>query len=147
MKKIPFPQANSLNMLFDIFNEIGNDGLSKEGVAKKFKIDARQGSYYLDTLLFFSFVEKVNTKYFLTKNGIDVKLKPNSRMKEYFMDKIFDNHVINEIYNECINHKKSDRQDYITKYLYENFELALSTAKRRASTVNSWITQYEEDRK
>lgn len=64
MKKVPFPQANNMDLIFSIFFDIGDEGLSKYDVIKKYNLADRQGSYYLDALLYIGVVKKINIKYF-----------------------------------------------------------------------------------
>ncbi len=84
MKHIPFPQANNLDLIFDIIMDIGNTGLTKSDVAAKYHMEERQGSYYLDALLYLGFVEKIHSKYFLTKKGITIKELPAHMRKKGF---------------------------------------------------------------
>lgn len=51
MKSLPFPQANNMDLIFSVLADIGNEGLSKDDVSSKYKINERQGSYYFDTTL------------------------------------------------------------------------------------------------
>lgn len=139
MKKIPFPQANNLELIFNILYDIGEDGISKFDVAKKYMIKDRQGAYYLDTLLFLGFVEKVNTKYFLVENGIKIRLSPKDEMKSRFISELLNHNIIGELYNMTQNLDDNAKKLIISNYLFNKYNMAFSTAKRRAESIFSWF--------
>ena len=139
MNNVPFPQANNIELLFAVLNDIGMDGLTRIDVAAKYKIKDRQGSYYLDALLYLGFVEKVNTKYFLTQKGVNVRLSPKDKMKEKFIFELLEHSFIRELWNKYGYLSKEDRIIYISNKLIEKYSIANSTAKRRASSIISWF--------
>ena len=139
MKKVPFPQANSIELIFNILNDIGNEGISKLDVSKKYSINERQGAYYLDTLLYLEFVQKINTKYFLTRTGVEIRLSPYDHMKNKFIEEILKHDVIGMLYHKTKDLDKSEKKNIISNYLLTKLDMSLSTANRRANSIVSWF--------
>ena len=52
MKTIPFPQANNMELIYNLVKTMPEDGVVYSTIAKEHKIADRQGSYYLNALLF-----------------------------------------------------------------------------------------------
>lgn len=145
MKSIPFPQANNMSLIFSVLTDIGNDGLSKSDVAKKYEIQERQGSYYLDALLYLGLVEKINTKYFLTQKGVNIRLSPKDEMKYKFIQEVLDHPFISSLWKDSKNLSKEKRYIHISSRLFNEFEMANSTAKRRASSIVTWFEWIENN--
>ena len=112
MKKVPFPQANNMDLIFSIFFDIGDEGLSKYDVIKKYNLADRQGSYYLDALLYIGVVKKINIKYFLNNTGISIRLKGTDEIKNSFSKQILSNPFINELYYFSKNMDLSSKYKY-----------------------------------
>lgn len=141
-RKIPFPQANSMNLIYSILLDISNNGISKREIAKKYEIDERQGSYYLDSLEFLGFVEKINTKYFYTEIG--EKTISSKQCKKMFIKALLENIHISRLYTQTKETSTEHKKIIIANYICKNFGLSLSTSKRRASTIISWFNWIDE---
>lgn len=139
MKKVPFPQANNMELMFNILKDIGDDGLSKSDIAKKYSIDERQGSYYLDALLYLDFVQKINSKYFLSTKGVKVRLSGQDEMINVFIDLILGHKYIGKLYSECKSLQSYQQQQYISSFIFNEIGLGYSTANRRANSIKSWF--------
>lgn len=146
MKSLPFPQANNMDLIFSVLADIGNEGLSKDDVSSKYKINERQGSYYLDALLYLGFVEKVHSKYFLTQKGIDVRLAPQDAVKEKFIQELLKHPFIRSIWNDTRGMSKEDSSKFIESCIFNEYSTASSTAKRRASSIISWFEWIEKNK-
>ena len=140
MKHCPFPQANNLDLIFTIFMEIGPKGLSRYDVVKAHGLTERQGSYYLDALLFVGVVEKYNIKYFLNDVGVDIRLQSKDQMKSKFCDVLLKNEFINSVFEQTKYMKQKEAQkEYIENRIFNEYGLSMVTAHRRASTIYSWL--------
>lgn len=138
-RKIPFPQANNIELIYSILLSIGDDGFSKRNVASTYEMDERQGSYYLDTLEFLGFVEKINSKYFLTKNGMMVSNASEDEKLNVFIDLTLSNEHINYLYEQFSCIEKEIQKLIISNYISNKFSLGINTANRRASSMMSWF--------
>ncbi len=140
MKKIPFPQANSLDMVYKILLEMDDSGWTKFDLVKREGFAEREGAYYLDALYFLSLVEKYKTRYFLSEAGTELKKKCVESGQEELALYI----KKNTFFSELINMKSSfgsakDYKEYITHKISNDFQLGLVTAGRRASTAVAWV--------
>ena len=139
MSTVPFPQANNIELMFNVFKDIDNDGLSKTNVSKKYNVDSRQGSYYLDALLYLGLVQKINTKYFLSSKGVQVRLSSQDLMLSNFIKSIINHDFIGKMYIKCESLNSEQKIKYISSCLFNEIGMAQSTANRRASTIKSWF--------
>lgn len=140
MKKIPFPQANSLERIYSIFLSIEDGGISKFDIIKSIGLAEREGAYYLDALYFLGYVEKYNTKYFLSKTGVSLKQNCIIDGKKVFAEEILKHHFFDEIYKqrESFDDDK-DFRSYLIHKISNDYQIGLNTAKRRASSVVAWL--------
>lgn len=145
MKNIPFPQANNMDLIFNVLNDIGNDGLTRMDVSSKYNIKDRQGAYYLDALLYLNFVEKINTIYFLNNIGVKIRLSPKDEMRSVFAKEVIRHHFIGKLYYECKNMNKKEKQVYISNCIFNEYKMSSNTSKRRASSVVSWFDWIENN--
>ena len=149
MKKIPFPQANNLGLIFNILFYIGPEGVSKYDVSQKYNIDEREGSYYLDALYFIGLVEKINTKYFLNARGTAVRLLSSDDAKDGFCKEVLSHSFLSSVYDKWKSiDNPSEKVNYLASVIYNgNYGLNAETSKRRASSINSWFCWIEDNEK
>jgi len=139
-EKCPFPQANNMDFMIHIFLNIGMDGITKFDVQKSSGLKDRQGSYYLDALVYLGLVEKYKTKYYLTERGKEIKLSPLEQMNAMFCEVILENKMLKYLYDKTKDMESSkESKEFISVILATTFELGNSTANRRASTVSAWF--------
>lgn len=143
MKKVPFPQANNLELIYNILLNFPQDGLVYSTVASENKITDRQGSYYLNALLFLDLVKKIKNRFFLSEKAILLK---KTLTKHTFCSYLITTSGISELYNTyiLINQKKEASQ-YLTSYIRNNYGLEEATALRRASTITNWFVWIEKN--
>lgn len=146
MTNIPFPQANNIDLIFSVLNDIGNDGLSKNDVSSKYNIDPRQGSYYLDALWYLGLVDKFNTKYFLSPKGIKTRLTPKDNMKGQFIEYILEHPFIGKLYSQCKSMTHEESISFIANSIFNTIGLSNSTSKRRASSIIKWFEWIDVNR-
>lgn len=144
MKNVPFPQANNMELIFNIFFDIGENGLSKYDVINKYHLADRQGSYYLDALLYIGVVEKINIKYFLNNTGIIIRLKSADEIRKCFCEQILNNPFIKEMYFICKEITSLHvKKEYIIGRILDVTSLNKNTSARRASTILNWFEWIE----
>lgn len=135
---IPFPQANTFNIVLDLLDQLINRDMAPEDITNFLEYAPRQTNYYITAAEYLEFVTK-EKKYTLTTYGRQImKLSHKERtleivrtilshkpffvaMDQYINNFSFDNEKIAEVICEC--------SENINK----------STALRRTSTVTAWI--------
>lgn len=136
---VPFPQANTFNIVLDLLGQLSAQDITPEDKTNFLEYDPRQTNYYIDAAKYLGFVTK-DKKYTLTEYGKNImKMNHKDRtleiiksilshkpfylaMKQQLEDFSFDIEEIAKSIDEC--------RDEINKE---------STAKRRTSTVTAWI--------
>lgn len=136
---VPFPQANTFNIVLDLLGQLSVQDMTPEDITNFLEYDPRQTNYYIDAAKYLGFVTK-DKKYTLTEYG-------KNMMKMNHKDRTL------EIIKSILSHKPF----YLAmKQQLENFSFDIeeiaksidecrdeinkeSTAKRRTSTVTAWI--------
>ena len=145
--KCPFPQANNVDFMIQVFLNIGTDGITKFDVENSSGLKDRQGSYYLDALVYLDLIEKYKTKYYLTERGKEIKLSPLNQLNETFCDVILGNNLLNYLYDKTRGFEtQKEAKEFISTVLATTFELGSTTADRRTSTVNAWFNWIDKVR-
>lgn len=143
-RKIPFPQANSLERIYGIFMYIDGAGISKFDMIKREGLAEREGAYYLDALYFLGFVDKFNTKYFLSGYGVDLQGKCKENGRESFAKAILEKEFFGKVFVERKSFEDDKKfRDYVAHKVSNDYDLGLNTAKRRTSTVVAWLQWIE----
>jgi hypothetical protein len=141
MRKVPFPQANNLQMLFEIFINLDNNGISKFEVVERYGLVEREAAYYLDALQYLNLVKKHKLRYFLEHEGGNFTSSRDCKTHKEFAKNVLKNPFILILYlnsNNIID--KKERMKYIAERISANESLNLVTSMRRASTMVSWFT-------
>lgn len=136
------PQANNMNRIYSIFLGLEN-GLTKEEVGKLYQIKDRQGDYYLNSLVFIGLANKVKKIFFLSEEGYMLYNLGSKERKELFIKKLLSIPIISIAYDLYVNSSNNIEKNIIDilsniisiRYNIEN----LTTARRRASTIFSWV--------
>ncbi|WP_455539450.1 DUF7226 domain-containing protein [Terrisporobacter sp.] len=137
---IPFPQANNLDLIYDLFCGFEESGMSNSMVGKKYDMAEREGAYYLNALYYIGFLEKHRVKYFLNHRGIEIKQLPDDKRIKNFAKVILDNEFIGRVYLKTkFITKRSEKKEYIAKCIQKETHLGYSTSYRRASTIIAWL--------
>ncbi len=139
MKKAPFPQANNIELIYDLFCKINDSGYSKFDVSERYGLSDRQGSYYLDALLFLGLVQKINTKYFISNDVFSLH-NNGSLTKKDFCVLILRHPFLNNEYIEVSKFMETkDKLEYLAAKIKLEYKLNEATANRRASTILNWF--------
>ncbi|SEK18679.1 hypothetical protein SAMN02910377_00193 [Pseudobutyrivibrio ruminis] len=148
MKKIPFPQANNLERIYSIFLSIDARGVSKFDIIKSQGLAEREGAYYLDALYFLGYLEKYNTKYFLSKAGVQLQHHCFGDGKAVFAKEILKHHFFYDVYRQRDTFSEDkDFRAYIVHKISNDYQIGLNTAKRRASSVVAWLQWIDNNMK
>lgn len=136
MRKITFPQANSLEKIITTIKFLKNKkNVSDLEIANYLGYKGRQGAYYSSTCYYFGIVDENNSltsigKNLFTNDDLDVK-------KLYFH--ILTDPIFSNIFHAYILKYDEDLLKYAQKLINEHFIYSLSVTNRRASTAVSWI--------
>ncbi|MBU3129010.1 DUF7226 domain-containing protein [Clostridium tagluense] len=147
MKKIPFPQANNLQLIYKIFCDIDSMGMNKFDIQSRYKLAEREGSYYLDALYYLGFVDKIRIKYFLNHKGILFNKLSDEDRKSEFINLIVHNDFLGDLY-KCIIlfDSNKEKKEYIAGRIANKEKLGINTAQRRASTIISWFIWIDKNK-
>lgn len=135
---VPFPQANTFNIVLDLLNMLNEQSMTPIEVSDYLEYAPRQANYYLDAAQYLGFVEK-DRKYILTEYGkkimsMDHKSRTLEIIKSILSHKPFFIAMQQQLENFDFDVEK------IANSIDEcRDELNFYTAKRRASTVTAWI--------
>lgn len=138
-KTTPFPQANSFHRVLDLVNELNNKELTATEISELYEFDLRQGNYYLAAGIYLGLIEK-STLYRLTSLGKKI-VKLNHKDKTTELIKLILSKKPFYVALEGYINNFEFNQDKIAESIFEtrNEIKSMVTAKRRASTVISWI--------
>jgi len=136
---IPFPQANSFYRLLDLINELSQHELSAIEVANIYEFDVRQANYYLAAGEYLGLITK-EKNYKLSDRGkmivqMDHKKKNLEIVKIILSHKPFYFALEQYLFTFDFDCNK------IVDVIYDNRREinSIETAKRRSSTVISWV--------
>lgn len=139
---IPFPQANSFNIVLKLIEFISNNDKTKSDIALKFGFEERQSTYYHDALRFLGYSNELKNTSTVTlnKHGMKVlKIKNEKVGKLQIIKDILKDRIMNEAMRKTISDGKVINIKDCFVLLNENLALSKKTKKRRASTVRRWI--------
>lgn len=134
------PDANDLTKVLDIPRMFDSQKITVKKLAKKINVKPRMALYYLDAAEMLGLLEKTNDHYKPTE--LVNKLEKYS---EYDKNEIVQ-HIVEQLpvvkaffmYLKSNSKTKFSTQD-IAKFLEYSTNLSPTTARRRASTISSWL--------
>jgi hypothetical protein len=143
---VPYPQANDLDKVIDIVTNFHSAGLSnKPAIAEFFDFDERQGDYYLNAGYYLGLLKRVpdSHEFELTREGEYIAKSENrSRRNLLLLKQMLKRPSFNEIVR-LFENKKWDfyvlSDDVLSPIIQRHVKLNETTARRRASTVMSWL--------
>ena len=143
---VPYPQANDLDKVIDIVTSFYSAGLSnKHAIAEFFDFDERQGDYYLNAGYYLGLLKRIplSTEFELTREGEYIAKSENrSRRNLLLLKQMLKRPSFNEIVQlfEAGNRNLSSLSvDVLAPIIQKHVTLNETTARRRASTVMSWL--------
>jgi hypothetical protein len=143
---IPYPQANDLDKVIDIVTNFRSAGLSnKPAIADFFDFDERQGDYYANAGYYLGLLKRIphSAEFELTHEGEYIARSENrSRRNLLLLKQMLKRPSFNEIIR-LFESKNGDLAllniDMLVPIIQKYIELNDTTARRRASTVMSWL--------
>jgi hypothetical protein len=143
---VPYPQANDLDKVIDIITNFHSAGLSnKTAIAEFFDFDERQGDYYANAGYYLGLLKRIphSIEFELTKDGENLAKSENrSRRNLLFLKQMLKRPSFNNIIRlfESKNRDLSSLNvDLLAPIIQKHVHLNGTTARRRASTVLSWL--------
>jgi hypothetical protein len=148
---VPYPQANDLDKVIDIVTNFHTAGLSnKRAIAEFFDFDERQGDYYLNAGYYLGLLTRVphSTEFELTREGEFIARSVNRSLRNLLLLKQM---LKRPSFNEIIHVFDIGGRDLmvlslevLNPIIQKHVELNETTARRRASTVLSWLRWVNE---
>jgi len=148
---IPYPQANDLDKVIDIVTNFRSASLTnKPSIAEFFDFDERQGDYYLNAGYYLGLLKRIphSTEFELSREGEFIAKSENrSRRNLLLLKQMLKRPSFNEVIylfearNRDLNLLNVD---VLAPIIQKNVDLNDTTARRRASTVMSWLRWMNE---
>ena len=143
---VPYPQANDLDKVIDIVTNFHSAGLSnKPAIAEFFDFDERQGDYYANAGYYLGLLKRIpdSTEFGLTREGGYIARSMNrSRRNLLLLMQMMKRPSFNEIIRLFENGNRdltALNVDILAPIIQKHVSLNETTARRRASTVMSWL--------
>lgn len=137
----PYPQADTFGRVLDLLSKI-NGPIRKEDVTQMYKFAERQSNYHISALIFLGFLKKIDGTYLyeLTELGRQIQKMPNNNSRNMMIIKqILRDECFNIVFKHLMKSGSFDKE-WVAKLLLEKVtKVKESTAKRRASSVITWI--------
>lgn len=145
--RMTFPQANSLIRVLGVVEAIHNapeTQLTAEQLSLVNDFVVRQADYYARAAIFLGFVEmNPDSSFTLTRLGEDY-MRTNRKARNLRIAKqVLQHSVFHHVFQQGIQRNRPLNATETHKYLESNVsdlsQLSLSTRKRRASIISSWV--------
>lgn len=139
---IPFPQANSFDIVIKTLNLVYSDVNSASLISQCIGYAEREGKYYIDALRYLGLAKKSKKdgNYYLTENGFVLCACIDERRNIRLINKILEHEVFYKAFKYVIEYKNTPSVEEICKFMIDDgIILSDDTLKRRASTVKGWI--------
>jgi hypothetical protein len=140
---VPFPQANSLGRVVNLLGALMEGELFPEEVARRYRFDRRQASYYLSACAWLGLAERGGESggpWRLTSDGVRAMSLPEAEMRLAVAEAIVSRPVFNEIWSfACVTGKVPGNNHVTWTMAMDAPGMSASTQERRSTTVKSWI--------
>lgn len=143
---VPYPQANDLDTVIDIMANFHSAGLTnKLAIAEFFDFDERQGDYYANAGYYLGLLKRIpdSTEFELTREGEYIARSMNRSRRNLLL---FMQMMKRPSFNEILRLFDSKNRELTSLYvdilvpiIQKHINLNDTTARRRASTVMSWL--------
>lgn len=142
--KIPFPQADNLNIFLKICEKLyGCGSLTKPEIMELFTIRPRQCNFYISVGLYLGLLEKYNGSNKLSNYGVEIfSLDDNDEKNLKIVSLILKHKPFYDVFSEYLKKDKLPSANTIFRILKNNKLYNINsdvTLKRRSQTVRSWI--------
>src|SRR5208337_5121273 len=147
---VPYPQANDLDKVIDIITNFHSAFLSnKPAIAEFFDFDKRQGDYYANAGYYLGLLKRIpdSIEFDLTRDGKYIAKSENrSRRNLLLLRQMLKRpsfHEIVQLFESNSRDLTTLSIDTLASIIQQYIELNDTTARRRASTVMSWLKWME----
>lgn len=145
MDKYQFPQADNLELLYQVFCDFPEDGLNRYSFSDKYHISDRQGAYYLNALCFIGLGEKNGKNTYLSERGKTVKGLDEPFRKKVFQLAILENRFICDTYHVCKGKERAEQKEIVEILIEGSYGINdEATKERRARTLLSWYKWFSQ---
>ena len=140
-----FPQADNLELIYQIFIEFPNEGLNRYSFGEKYHMADRQGAYYLNALCFIGLADKKGKNTFLSSKGQIIRQFDEPFRRKVFQLAILDNKFICDTYHKCKGIDKSAQKETVEILIEGTYGIESDAMlSRRARTLLSWYKWFEK---
>ncbi len=140
-----FPQADNLELVYQVFVDLTEEGLNRYTFADKYNMHDRQGAYYLNAICFIGLAEKKGKNTTLTERGKIIQLLDEPFRKKVFLLAILENQFVCDTYHICKNKDKSEQKEIVEILIEGTYGIDNDVMKaRRARTLLSWYRWFEQ---
>lgn len=140
-----FPQADNLELVYQVFVDLSEEGLNRYTFAEKYQMADRQGAYYLNAICFIGLAEKKGKNTILTERGKIIQMLDEPFRKKVFMLAILENQFLCNAYHQCKNKERPESKEIIEILIEGTYGIAdPATKERRARTLLSWYRWFDQ---
>ena len=143
---VPYPQANDLDKVIDLVTNYPNGLTNKTAIAEFFEFDERQGDYYANAAIYLGLLKRGrprSSEFELTREGEFISTSQNRSQRNFILlQQLLKSPSFNEIIklsNEKRWNLTASDTEILIPIIQKNTGLNETTARRRASTVFSWL--------
>ena len=145
--QIAFPQADRFDRVINICELLSVQKLSREQITEEYAFDIRQTNYYTDAARYLGLVEKTYDSvhrpiYSLSARGEKIMRLSYKQRQLAFCATILEHHALRETFHLWLARGIMPTADEIAAIM-QHARLyhveSMSTYRRRASTVSSWV--------
>lgn len=142
---VPFPQADNFGRVLSLLNFLKTKPRELSSITAHFGFDARQSNYYTSALRYLGLSEKNKLIHRLTPLGNNIAAMSNDNNRNWLIIKlILDSKVFSTAFDSYLNNGRKRTTKYMANISQLIFDQSpevdsMVTAKRRSSTVASWI--------
>lgn len=140
-----FPQADNLELVYQVFVDLQEEGLNRYTFAEKYMMADRQGAYYLNALCFIGLAEKNGKNTFLTEQGKIIQKLSEPFRKKVFLLAILENEFVCNTFHSCKGKERAEQKEIAEILIEGTYGIAEPvTRARRARTLLSWFKWFEQ---
>ncbi|CAJ35289.1 conserved hypothetical protein [Methanocella arvoryzae MRE50] len=148
---VPYPQANDLDKVIDIVTNNKAGLTTKRAIAEFFDFEERQGDYYANAAIYLGLLKRKpnSTEFVTTREGQGISNSENRRNRNRtLLQQMAKRPTFHEIMRHAYDNKikiEDVSPDFIASVIKKYYDINDNTARRRSSTVLSWLRWISEN--